>query len=402
MGKERRWDRGTILILVAAGLVAILGATSLAVDVGHLYVVRAQLQNAVDAAALAGAHGLLAQPGNYTADGAAVRLAMEYAARNQADGQPVLLSIGEIMFPRSNVILIDITRPARTFFARLFGIRQAHIRVRAAAVVTPAIGGAGGWRPWAPPDQFGHGGICVTPEDEDHGPFNPNPHTWRGIAVNADYYKSPYDSEFEGQDLSVYRDCSPGSPTGFIAPRDVDGRYIELKSDSPEYPGNFYGLALGGRGADTYRDNIIYGWSGTAQIGDTFATEPGNMVGPTRQGVSALIAQDPNAELRRDPVTRQWYVWSDRYPPNESPRIVPIFLFDPRSPTRGGRTAIRVANIGAFFLEGSNGHSVFGRFITMRLPGAIAGVPAGRPARGSSGASGYLVGTVQLTDPNEY
>lgn len=90
-------------------------------------------------------------------------------------------------------------------------------------------------------------------------PLTLTPHTWRGISVTADYYKSPYDPEFHGQDVSLYRDCSPGSPTGFIAPRDVDGRYIELKSDSPEYPGNFYGLALGGRGADAYRDNIIYG-----------------------------------------------------------------------------------------------------------------------------------------------
>jgi hypothetical protein len=388
--------------MVIAGLMAILGVTSLAVDVGYLYVVRAQLQNAVDAAALAGAHGLLAQPGNYTSDGAAVRLAMEYAARNHADGQPVLLSSTEITFPRGNIILIDITRPARTFFARLFGLDRAQIRVRAAAVVAPAIGGTGGWRPWAPPDQFGHGGICVTPEDDDHGPFNPNPHTWRGVSVNGDYYKSPYDPEFQGQDLSLYRDCSPGSPTGFIAPRDVDGRYIELKSGSPEYPGNFYGLALGGRGADTYRDSIVYGWGGTVRIGDTLTTELGNMVGPTRQGVSELIARDPNAQLRRDPVTRQWYVWSDRYPPNESPRVVPIVLFDPTGPARGGRTTIRVANIGAFFIERSDGHSVFGRFIAMRLPGAIAGVPAGRPARDSSGASGYLVGTVQLADPDQY
>jgi hypothetical protein len=131
-------DRGSVVVMMTAGVVALLGATTLAVDVGYLYVVRNQLQNAVDAAALAGAQGLLAQPGNYTADGAAVRLAMEYAARNQADGEPVLLSSSEITFPQSNAILIDITRPARTFFARLFGIRQANIRVRAMAVVAPA------------------------------------------------------------------------------------------------------------------------------------------------------------------------------------------------------------------------------------------------------------------------
>jgi uncharacterized membrane protein len=65
MPKGRQWDRGSIVVLVAAGVVAIVGVTSLAIDVGYLYVVRNQLQNAVDAAALAGAQGLLAQPGNY-------------------------------------------------------------------------------------------------------------------------------------------------------------------------------------------------------------------------------------------------------------------------------------------------------------------------------------------------
>ena len=52
-------ERGAIAVLTALGLVAFLGFASLAVDIGHLYVVRNELQNVADAAALAGARQLI-------------------------------------------------------------------------------------------------------------------------------------------------------------------------------------------------------------------------------------------------------------------------------------------------------------------------------------------------------
>jgi Flp pilus assembly protein TadG len=52
---------GSIMVLTALGLVAFLGLASLAVDMGHLYVVRNELQNTADAAALAGASNLVKQ-----------------------------------------------------------------------------------------------------------------------------------------------------------------------------------------------------------------------------------------------------------------------------------------------------------------------------------------------------
>ena len=51
-------ERGATLILVAFGMIGFLGFAALAVDVGYLMVVRNQLQNAADAAALAGAMNL--------------------------------------------------------------------------------------------------------------------------------------------------------------------------------------------------------------------------------------------------------------------------------------------------------------------------------------------------------
>lgn len=50
---------GTVMVLTALGLVAFLGFASLAIDLGRLYVVRNELQNTADAAALAGAANLV-------------------------------------------------------------------------------------------------------------------------------------------------------------------------------------------------------------------------------------------------------------------------------------------------------------------------------------------------------
>lgn len=54
----RRGQRGVVMPLAAISLLTLLGFTALAIDVGHLFVVRNELQNAADAAALAGARKL--------------------------------------------------------------------------------------------------------------------------------------------------------------------------------------------------------------------------------------------------------------------------------------------------------------------------------------------------------
>jgi Flp pilus assembly protein TadG len=48
-------EKGVALILVAVSVVVLFGMGALAIDVGHLYNVKNQLQSAADAAALAGA-----------------------------------------------------------------------------------------------------------------------------------------------------------------------------------------------------------------------------------------------------------------------------------------------------------------------------------------------------------
>ena len=53
-----RQERGAIIIFVALGLVVLIGMMGLAIDLGHAYVNKSQLQNIADACALAGASAL--------------------------------------------------------------------------------------------------------------------------------------------------------------------------------------------------------------------------------------------------------------------------------------------------------------------------------------------------------
>lgn len=50
---ERRGERGSVTIITTIGMLAMLLATGLAVDISHLYTAKAELQNAADASALA-------------------------------------------------------------------------------------------------------------------------------------------------------------------------------------------------------------------------------------------------------------------------------------------------------------------------------------------------------------
>ena len=48
-------EQGVTAVIVTILLIVFLGVAALAIDIGHLYVVRNELQNAADAGALAGA-----------------------------------------------------------------------------------------------------------------------------------------------------------------------------------------------------------------------------------------------------------------------------------------------------------------------------------------------------------
>lgn len=78
---------GMILPLVAAGAVALFGFMALAIDVGHVMVVKAELQNAADAAALAGANNIYPLQNNGQFNAQSVDVALESIKMNKANGE---------------------------------------------------------------------------------------------------------------------------------------------------------------------------------------------------------------------------------------------------------------------------------------------------------------------------
>jgi hypothetical protein len=114
-----------------------------------------------------------------------------------------------------------------------------------------------------------------------------------------------------------------------------------------------------GRGAARYRRNICSCNSTIIDLDTEYLIEPGNMVGPTYQGVQDLISDDPDA------------YWDDqsnslvsRYG-MDSPRVVTVALFDPGEITKPGRQYLRFNNFARIFIEeqADRQDPVTGRFL---------------------------------------
>lgn len=119
--RRRRGRRGAALLYVTVGMVVFIGFVSLAVDVGHVWLVHTELQHAADAAVRYGLAGLA------TDVTTAQNNAVTAAAENSADGSPVVLN------PNTDIEFGTWTASTKTFTV-LHGAAQSGanaIRVRA-------------------------------------------------------------------------------------------------------------------------------------------------------------------------------------------------------------------------------------------------------------------------------
>ena len=100
-----------------------------------------------------------------------------------------------------------------------------------------------------------------------------------------------------------------------------------------------------GRGAAAYRRNICSCNASIIDLDTEYMVEPGNMVGPTYQGVQTLIEQDPDAywDERSNTVVSRYGM--------DSPRVVTVALFDPSEVNKPGRQYIRFNNFARIFIE---------------------------------------------------
>jgi hypothetical protein len=140
----------------------------------------------------------------------------------------------------------------------------------------------------------------------------------------------------------------------------------------------------GGQGAARYRQNICSCNASAINLDTEYLIEPGNMVGPTYQGVQMLIDLDPDAywDDRSNTVVSKYGM--------DSPRVITVALFHPGEITKPGRQYIRFNNFARLFIEeqGSPQDPVTGRMLYY-----VAGL--GSAGRGEQ-TTGSLVRVLQL------
>ena len=343
-----RDERGMTLVMVATGLVAFLSATMLAVDVGMLMVARTEAQSSADAGALAGAVALgFDNFDDRSATGPAVRnaIAASTAADNGVMNAQVSVLPEDVTFPTNTRVRVRVQRsgvrgnPLSTFIAPMFGVANVDLGAEATAEVSPA-NAMTCVKPFTVPDKWIE---MQTPPWDPSDTFDAFDNKGKPLA-NPD----------------IYVPLGQQGYTGYNAERDK-GTLIELKAGTGDQiaPSFYFPYAIGGdSGADEYSWNIGNCNKTMMGFGDLLMAEPGNMVGPTNQGMEDLIARDPSA---------YWDDYNDKpvSTMHPSPRVVAIPLFDPvfyDAGKRSGRNAdLKAVNYMGFFIEEMQGNNVVGR-----------------------------------------
>lgn len=141
-------QRGQTLPFVALGMVALLGMGGLVVDVGHAYVVRGQIQNSANAAALAASGAVYnAQTDTINTTSIATQYDSGAGAQNQYSGVTVnqtftpkcfnsLMPPGETCTGApANAVVVKNTATVKTYLMGLFGVPALNVSATATASI---------------------------------------------------------------------------------------------------------------------------------------------------------------------------------------------------------------------------------------------------------------------------
>ncbi|MBA3515664.1 MAG: hypothetical protein H0T77_14980 [Pyrinomonadaceae bacterium] len=342
--ENRKGERGSILAASALGMLSFLLAVGLGVDISHLYLAKNELQNAADAAALAGASGL-----NYQSSGIAEATARAVKAMNSYEFQnsKVVFTSGDVRFARN---LSD----------------------------------------------FNNGG------DMDQGSASA-----AGVAPQVKFVKvttpqSPVNIAFVSMVLGNSVDLWAEAIAGVSVPLNLFAGYIPVSvveddalstikpgqmytfRGAPQgsvSPGNYQILAIDGSGSSDDRIGLASGVKNVVGPGGYVDTKPGVSAGAVRQGVNTRFDDyaagldpvnfPPDLNIKEG-ITYAEYLAANgpkRSPtnPGVAGRRVVLIPIIKVSEFNGGRTTVQIDHFGAFFLrdkvQGGNGGDIQAEYI---------------------------------------
>ncbi|MDP4178437.1 MAG: pilus assembly protein [Bacillota bacterium] len=285
-------EKGNIAIILCLVVVSLFAFTAFVVDIGIVYVDKAQLTDAIDSAALASSLELTQDSSK------AYTVANDYLSKNNVQQGTSSVIIGS----DKKSIQIKASKNIKYIFAPIIGIKEGNINCSTKAVIAPLKSVTGGIRPFA-----------------------------------VEKYNYSY------------------------------GDVVTLKNGAGSgYNGNYGALALGGTGANVFRNNTLYGYSGTVSVGDYISTEPGNMAGVISDISDYLSTEEVENFINSENSTVYNF-------PRNSIRLWTIPLVD--SMQVNGREQVLVIGFAEFYVEtvGKNAGKmeITGRFVRYVIKGKI-------------------------------
>ena len=285
---RRKKERGNVLAYTVLSALFLFFAVGLGVDLSHLYLAKTELQNAADAAALAGASALTPH------DAASITTAVDRAVTtmnlNKYNFNNKSLRCNDGHRPRNVRLVTFAINLDQTWYTEAQATASAGIysKVRFVKVFTPSVG------------------ISVFFAPQSSAPRR----TWR--PMRRQVFRFPECSVLYGAAFAVAPDpgqdfpaWAQGScPTAGIQPDGCNPakqfckgcKYtIRYEGGTGPSAGNYNILACAGNGASVVRDALAaYGDSckcGNVSPGDTITTEPGVAAGPVAQGLNVRFDQ---------------------------------------------------------------------------------------------------------------
>jgi hypothetical protein len=316
-------ERGSILATSAIGMLAVLLAVGMGIDISRLYLSKAELQNAADAAALAGVSGLNGDPPGIT----------EAATRAVREMNKYDFNKSGVTFPRANVLFaVNLEGPYMSEGSAFL----SPTNIRFVKVTTPEL-----------------------------------PVGMSFAALVLGNSKNLTATATAGFSVPLNVIC-PWLPA-FVLDNPVDpiksgGTYtFRLESGDAISPGNYQLLAPIESGGSGDREGMSNGVNWCISAGQEIETKPGVTSGPIRQGINtrfdnyasgldpSLSPPDTNIaeNITHDAYDKQQTVKPPSHPGVTGRRIVilPIATALPGE----GRDTIIVDRFGVFFLQTSVG-----------------------------------------------
>ena len=356
-------ERGSIVVMAAVSLFAMLALAAMAIDLSSLRDAKAEAQRSADVIALAGAAAFRDYPSTdpLTVD-SAQGWGIQVARKNMVRGDTLDIrnetstttsyAWGSVRVVQTNQVTLNVIPDSQkvrawvrhpgvvTFFGGLLGVPYGHVQAMATAWATDQGSEVNCLKPFAMPDMWFESDTTtqdvnrnrymdpittVTGNEQDGESWKYQPASIGG----ADYYL-PYDPATPPPTGQVQTGYGSGLRSAQQYQGDV-GLPILLKpqtgsgntSPSAERMGNAFWL-LDLNPDSNFKAEV--GSCGNASVGDTVPYESGGKTA-VRQAIDALNDQDPDAYWDEDTDRVEGSIhanWTD------SPRVAIVALIDPK------------------------------------------------------------------------